>query len=80
MPAGSATQRHYHRLSEEFYFILDGSGIMETDGETRKVNPGDCILIPPTAWHSITPGTRPGRLKSVNTIFRWLPRGRHCPF
>jgi len=54
VPAGSATQRHYHRLSEEFYFILDGSGIMEIDGETRKVNPGDCILIPPTAWHTIT--------------------------
>ena len=54
VPAGSATQRHYHRLSEEFYFILEGSGIMEIDGDTRQVNPGDCILIPPTAWHTIT--------------------------
>ena len=54
VPAGSATQRHYHRLSEEFYFILEGSGVMEIDGDTRQVNPGDCILIPPTAWHTIT--------------------------
>jgi mannose-6-phosphate isomerase-like protein (cupin superfamily) len=54
VPAGGATQRHYHRLSEEFYFILEGSGRMEIDGETRIVGPGDAILIPPGAWHQIT--------------------------
>lgn len=53
VPVGSATQRHYHRLSEELYFILEGRGTMEIDGDTRQVNPGDCILIPPAAWHSI---------------------------
>lgn len=54
VPAGSATQRHYHKLAEEFYFILKGSGIMEIDGEIRPVGPGDCVLIPPGAWHTIT--------------------------
>lgn len=54
VPAGGATQRHYHRLSEEFYFILEGTGRMEIDGEVRDVCPGDAILIPPGAWHQIT--------------------------
>ncbi len=54
VPAGCATQRHYHRLSEEFYFILEGSGEMEIDGESRVVRPGDAILIPAGAWHTIT--------------------------
>jgi len=54
VPAGSATQRHYHRLSEEFYFILEGRGTMEIDGAIRDVGPGDAILIPPGAWHTIT--------------------------
>jgi mannose-6-phosphate isomerase-like protein (cupin superfamily) len=54
VPAGAATQRHYHRLSEEFYFILEGTGRMEVDGEVREVSPGDAILIPPGAWHQIT--------------------------
>ena len=54
VPSGTATQRHYHRLSEEFYFILEGRGKMELDGETREVTPGDAILIPPGAWHGIT--------------------------
>ena len=54
LPAGSATQRHYHKLSEEFYFIIEGTGTMEIDGELREVKPGDAILIPPGAWHQIT--------------------------
>jgi mannose-6-phosphate isomerase-like protein (cupin superfamily) len=52
--AGGSTQRHYHKLSEEFYFILEGTGRMEIDGETREVGAGDAILIPPGAWHTIT--------------------------
>ena len=54
VPAGGATQRHYHKRAEEFYFILEGTGEMEIDGETRPVGPGDAILIPPGAWHTIT--------------------------
>ena len=34
------TQRHCHRACEEFYFILEGSGRMEIDGETREVEAG----------------------------------------
>jgi mannose-6-phosphate isomerase-like protein (cupin superfamily) len=51
--AGNATQRHFHRIAEEFYFILEGSGLMEIDGTSREVGPGDAILIPPGAWHTI---------------------------
>src|SRR5713101_170686 len=54
LPAGCATQRHYHKLAEEFYFILEGRGVMELDGQTRDVVPGDAVLIPPNAWHRIT--------------------------
>jgi mannose-6-phosphate isomerase-like protein (cupin superfamily) len=53
LPAGTATQRHYHRQSEEFYYLLAGRGLMEIDGEEREVGPGDAILIPAGAWHRI---------------------------
>jgi len=55
VPAGSATQRHYHKLAEEFYFILEGQGEMEINGQTRQVGPGDAILIPAGAWHTQSP-------------------------
>jgi mannose-6-phosphate isomerase-like protein (cupin superfamily) len=54
IPAGGSTQRHWHRDSEEFYFLLEGRGLMEIGGSTREVGPGDAILIPPGAWHQIT--------------------------
>ena len=48
-----ATTRHYHRATEEIYFVLKGSGTLEIDGDTRKVRPGDAILIPAGAWHTL---------------------------
>ncbi len=53
LPPDGATQRHYHRKSEELYFILEGQATMEINGETREVSPGDGILIPAGAWHQI---------------------------
>ena len=54
MAPGQSTDRHYHKLCEEFYFLLEGNAEMEIDGETRAVGPGDAILIPPGARHQIT--------------------------
>ncbi len=50
---GQATERHYHRASEEIYLVTKGSGSLEVDGETRRVRRGDAILIPPGAWHTL---------------------------
>jgi len=47
-----ATERHYHRATEEIYFVVKGSGLLEVDGESQIVRPGDAILIPPGAWHT----------------------------
>ncbi len=54
IPAGGGTERHYHKLSEELYFLLEGEGTMEIDSESQTVRPGDAILIPAGAWHQIT--------------------------
>ena len=48
-----ATERHYHGRTEEIYFVTKGSGSLEVDGETRTVRPGDAVLIPPGAWHTL---------------------------
>ena len=53
VPAGGATERHYHKLSEEFYFILEGAGMVEIDGDSKHIGPGDAVLIPARAWHQI---------------------------
>lgn len=50
---GQATQRHYHGEAEEIYFLLEGTGELEIDGDEASVATGDAVLIPPGAWHSI---------------------------
>jgi mannose-6-phosphate isomerase-like protein (cupin superfamily) len=48
-----ATERHYHRVAEEIYFVLKGQGRMEVEGEITHVRPGDAVLIPAGAWHQL---------------------------
>ena len=62
LASGQATQRHYHRASEEIYLIVEGEGSLEVDGETRGVGPGDAVLIAPGAWHQLTAGAGGVRL------------------
>jgi mannose-6-phosphate isomerase-like protein (cupin superfamily) len=54
LTSGQATERHYHRASEEIYFVLEGEGELEIDGQRRTVTPGDAALIPAGARHEIT--------------------------
>ena len=53
LPKGTETERHYHKVSEEFYFLLEGRALMEIKGEQKEVGPGDAILIPAGEWHQI---------------------------
>jgi mannose-6-phosphate isomerase-like protein (cupin superfamily) len=50
---GRSTQEHYHRVTEEIYYITHGRGWMRIDGEERAVHPGDAIAIPPGKRHKI---------------------------
>lgn len=48
LPPRSSSTLHALATSE-VYYIMDGHGTMEIDGERRDVGPGDCIVIPPKA-------------------------------
>ena len=50
---GQATQEHYHRVTEEIYYITHGQGRMRIEDETRAVKSGDAIAIPPGKKHKI---------------------------
>ena len=50
---GQATQEHFHRLTEEIYYITHGQGRMRIEGEAREVQTGDAIAIPPGKKHKI---------------------------
>jgi mannose-6-phosphate isomerase-like protein (cupin superfamily) len=52
---------HYHKRLTEIYYILEGEGQMELDGERHSVRPGDAILIKPLCRHRAI-----GRLRVLN--------------
>lgn len=53
VPPGTATEPHRHQSSEEFYYVIEGTGDMTIGEETRSVEPGDAILIPSGALHTL---------------------------
>ncbi len=42
---------HYHKELTEIYFILEGEGFMELDGELIPVKPYSAVLIKPGCRH-----------------------------
>ena len=63
LPVGGATQEHYHRRTEEIYYITHGFGRMRLGDEEREVGPGDAIAIPPGCRHKLwNIGSEPLRL------------------
>ncbi len=63
---GDQTRRHHHRVSEEIYYVVEGRGLVEIDGEKRLLEVGDAVLIPINAWHQIT-NTGEGDLRFLCT-------------
>ncbi len=63
VPVGGSTLEHYHRQTEEIYYITQGSGRIRVGAETRDVVPGDAIAIPPGQRHKLwNTGSEPLRL------------------
>lgn len=51
---GARAEPHYHD-THEFYFILDGEGVVQIERELSRVSPDDLVHIPRNAVHSIWP-------------------------
>lgn len=52
---------HYHKRLTEIYYVLEGEGHMELDGERHAVRPGDAVLIKPLCRHRAV-----GQLRVLN--------------
>ena len=42
---------HYHRKLTELYYVLEGEGHMELDGQMIPVKPGTAVMIKPLCRH-----------------------------
>jgi mannose-6-phosphate isomerase-like protein (cupin superfamily) len=53
IPPGLSSPAHYHDLSEETYYILEGEARMIIDGYEFTLSPGQACLIMPREVHQI---------------------------
>ena len=44
---------HRHKIQEQIYHVLEGEGLMEIDGQQRRVGRHDVIFIPPGTEHAL---------------------------
>jgi len=51
---GGMVDPHSHP-THEFYYVLNGRGMMTIDGETREIQQGDLVYIPPDKVHTLKP-------------------------
>ena len=58
-------ERHYHKKTTEFYYVLKGKGILELDGDRVELEPGTLVMI--------RPGTRHRAEGQVETLIVGVP-------
>ena len=76
VPGGGLVDPHSHP-THEFYYVMNGRGIMTIDGEDRAIGQGDLVYIPPDKVHSLRPGQRPRPHSLLLLRHRGEGRGRN---
>lgn len=55
------SRSHYHKKMTEVYYVLEGTGQMELDGERFDIQPGSSVMVKPGCRHRAI-----GKLKIIN--------------
>ena len=53
LPQGGSTEEHFHKITEEIYYITHGQGVISIDGKVQNVVKGDAIAILPGQRHKL---------------------------
>jgi mannose-6-phosphate isomerase-like protein (cupin superfamily) len=57
----------YHRIAEEYYFVLSGAGRAVLDGREVVLRAGDFLRLPPGVTHAFITGDEPLDLLDIHT-------------
>jgi quercetin dioxygenase-like cupin family protein len=65
--AGQRTSISFHRVAEEYYFVLAGSGAAIVDGQNLPLHAGDFLRLPPGTTHGFLAGAEGLALLDIHT-------------
>jgi quercetin dioxygenase-like cupin family protein len=63
------SEPHSHD-THEFFFFLEGDGVVQIEQEARRVGPGDLVYIPRNAAHSVRSGANGVRAFSFSVSYQ----------
>jgi mannose-6-phosphate isomerase-like protein (cupin superfamily) len=61
------TSISYHRVAEEYYFVLAGRGTALLDGREVPLSPGDFLRLPPGTTHGFVTADEPLEMLDIHT-------------
>ena len=61
------TATSYHKLAEEYYFVISGSGIAILDGNRHTLKTGDFLRLPPSCKHEFITSAEPLVMLNIHT-------------
>ncbi len=50
---GCSSAPHAHKVAEESFLIIRGSGIIEVNSSRFKIKVGDCVFVEPNEQHTV---------------------------
>lgn len=53
VPPGAGEARHRHRRARQFFYVLSGEVVLEMEGESHRLGPGQGLHVPPGAAHQL---------------------------
>ncbi|WP_435361869.1 cupin domain-containing protein [Haloarchaeobius sp. DFWS5] len=51
--AGDVVRRHKQKEQEEVFYVIEGEGTMEVDGDEFEMRAGDCIVVDPGPFREL---------------------------
>ncbi len=56
-PPEKSHEVHRHPHAEEFFYVIEGSGLHLSDGEPVRLQAGDVVFVPINEWHGFANDT-----------------------
>ncbi len=67
MPPGAAEIRHHHERAQQFFYVLAGEVLMESEGQTTLVPAGSGIRVLPGTRHQLrNPSSKAARFLVIS--------------
>ena len=54
VPPGDSDARHYHRVAQQFFYVLAGEATLEVAGDIHNLSSGQGLAVPATVPHQLS--------------------------